>query len=313
MTNPYVFVVGCPRSGTTLLQRMLDAHPRLTVANDTHFITRAVKSVLKRDANPPMSSELVDLVLAYRRFRRMGLSEAEVRDAAHGCNFYSEFVSRLYTLRGRKIGKSLSGEKTPDFCRQMPQLHTLFPKARFVHIIRDGRNTALSAVNWATDSKGPGKWETWREDSIGTCALWWRWQVSQGLRDGARLPDGTYQEVLYEDLVAEPESRLAYLADFLGLEDAREMAEFHAGKTRNHPGLSAKSAWLPPTQGLRDWTNQMNRVDLQVFEGVAGGLLQQLGYSLSGLETSMEAVARIKALEHWWLGQKMSRDLQSIP
>ena len=45
-TNPYVFVLGCPRSGTTLLQRMLDNHPQLTVANDTHFITRAIKKTL---------------------------------------------------------------------------------------------------------------------------------------------------------------------------------------------------------------------------------------------------------------------------
>ena len=70
-TNPFVFVVGCPRSGTTLLQRMLDNHPQLAVANDTHFITRAAKRILRKDPQPLLTDELVEAVKSYRRFHRM--------------------------------------------------------------------------------------------------------------------------------------------------------------------------------------------------------------------------------------------------
>ncbi len=72
-----------------------------------------------------------------------------------------DFVSRLYDLRARQAGKTLSGEKTPDYCRRMPLLHRLFPRAKFLHIIRDGRDVTLSTLDWATAGKGPGRWDLW--------------------------------------------------------------------------------------------------------------------------------------------------------
>ena len=242
--NPYLFVVGCPRSGTTLLQRMLDAHPDMAIANDTHFVTRAAKRVLREDPNPRLTPELVDAVLAYRRFYRMGLSEDRVRAAAQDCETKAQFVGRLYDLRGQDQGKPVSGEKTPDFCKQIPRLGALFPHAKFIHIVRDGRDTALSTLDWANEKKGPGKLGLWRDDPVGTCALWWRGQVSRGSRDGRRLADGRYHEIRYEDLVSDPEGRLKAISRFLEIPYSEQMSQFFVGKTRKQPGLSAKSAWM---------------------------------------------------------------------
>ena len=86
---------------------MLDNHPQLTVANDTHFITRAAKRVLRKDPQPLMTPELLDAVISYRRFYRMGLDEAEVIKAAEDCPSYAEFVGRLYNLRGQRKQKLL--------------------------------------------------------------------------------------------------------------------------------------------------------------------------------------------------------------
>jgi len=206
--NPFVFVVGCPRSGTTLMQRMLDAHPHLTVANDTHFITRAAKRELRKEADPKLSVALMEQVESYHRFHRLGLEHEDVLWAAKDAGSYSLFVSRLYDRRAEKAGKSLSGEKTPDYCRRMPVLHRLFPGARFLHVIRDGRDTALSALQWANAGKGPGRWSLWQEDAVGACALWWRWQAGTGWKDGRVLGTAHYQEVKYEALVMEPELEL---------------------------------------------------------------------------------------------------------
>ncbi|MFQ5570225.1 MAG: sulfotransferase [Rhodothermales bacterium] len=300
--SPYVFVVGCPRSGTTLLQRMLDSHPQLAVANDTHFIPRAIKH-RAGDVNPLLTDDLVERVYAYRRFYRLGLTEAEVREAAAPASTYRTFVSNLYALFARKQGKPLAGEKTPDYGRHLPLLHALFPWARFIHIIRDGRDVALSTLEWAHEHKGPGRWAWWQVDPLATCALWWRWQVSTGRQNGAALGSDRYFEVRYEDLVARPEAVLRAVTAFLHLPYSPNMPAFFEGKTRRRPGLSAKAAWLPATPGLRDWRAQMPKRDRTVFEALAGDLLAALDYEISGPPIPPDVEILAQKSRRWWADQ----------
>ncbi len=205
--NPFVFVVGCPRSGTTLLQRMLDNHPELAVAHDSHFIPLAIKNE-SVGVDPQLTPELVTWVTTYRRFHRLQLSEGDVAEAASRSATYSEFVGALYAAYARAHGKRLAGEKTPDYVRYLPQLHALFPTARFIHIIRDGRDVALSVRDWTQGGKGPSRRAMWDEEPVAVCALWWRRFVSTGFRDGAPLGCSAYREVLYERLVEAPEATL---------------------------------------------------------------------------------------------------------
>lgn len=311
LRNPYVFAVGCPRSGTTLLQRMLDHHPRLGVANDTHFIPHAIddRSGL---VDPPLTPEHVERVRMYRRFPRLGVSDEAVGAAARDALTYGQFVSALYNAWGRERGKPLAGEKTPDYVRYLPLLHGLFPFVRTVHIIRDGRDVALSALEWATETKGPGKLALWKEEPVAVCALWWRRNVAAGRRDGARLGPSRYREARYERLVADPEAELRGIAAFLDLPYAADMAAYHVGKTRSQPGLSAKSAWLPPTLGLRDWRATMAERDVELFEALAGDLLSSLGYErrVHAVSSTVEAVAARCA--SWWAHEFARRERVSL-
>jgi hypothetical protein len=310
--NPYVFAVGCPRSGTTFLQRMLDHHPSLAVANDTHFIPRAIDDHSGR-VDPPLTPGLVEKVRTYRRFPRLGISDRAVRAAAQEALTYGQFVSALYDAWGRERGKPLAGEKTPDYVRYLPLLHGLFPFARMIHIIRDGRDVALSALEWATETKGPGKLALWKEEPVAVCALWWRRQVTAGRRDGGRLGPSRYQEVRYEKLVADLEAELRGVTAFLDLPYASEMAAYHVGKTRSKPGLSAKSAWLPPTPGLRDWRSSMAEREVELFEALAGDLLSLLGYErrVTAISAAIEAVAA--RCRSWWSSEFMRRETKSQP
>jgi Sulfotransferase family len=309
--NPYVFAVGCPRSGTTLLQRMLDHHPRLAVANDTHFIPHAIddRSGL---VDPPLTPEHVERVRAYRRFPRLGVSDEAVSVAARDALTYGQFVSALYDAWGRERGKPLAGEKTPDYVRYLPLLNGLFPLARTVHIIRDGRDVALSALEWATDTKGPGKLALWKEEPVAVCALWWRRSVAAGRRDGARLGRRRYREVRYERLVAEPEGELREIAAFLDLPYAPEMAGYYVGKTRAQPGLSAKSAWLPPTPGLRDWRSNMAERDVELFEALAGDVLSSLCYERHVHAVSSATKTVAARCESWWAHEFARRERVSM-
>lgn len=304
--NPYAFVVGCPRSGTTLLQRMLDHHPLLAVANDSHFVPKAVED-LPVDADPPLTPELVDWVRTYRRFSRLRLPDEAVDEAAAEARSYSGFVSAIYTQYARAHGKRLAGEKTPDYVRCLPRLHALFPWVRSIHIIRDGREVALSALEWAHDGKGPSKLSMWGEEPVAVCALWWRWQVRTGQYDGARLGPSRYREVRYDDLVGDPEARLRELAEFLELPDAAEMAAYHVGRTSHRPGLSAKKAWLPPTAGLRNWRHDLTRRDQALFEVLAGDLLAELGYERTVDTISSEVTEVAERCRAWWESVRRSR------
>jgi len=305
--SPFLFVVGCPRSGTTLLQRMLDHHSQLAVANDTHFIPRCLEKTAPLSVEQacdgrevPLSAELLDAVVSYHRFHRLGLGEADVRSVASRVTGYGGLVAGLYERFARSHGKRLGGEKTPDYVRRLPLLSGLFPQAKIVHIVRDGRDVALSVLEWADEKKGPGRIELWYTEPLATCALWWRWQVLTGRTDSMSLTAGTYQELHYERLVADPNRSLAKLSAFLEIPMCKRMLTFHQGRTRFDPGGSAKSNWLPPVQGLRDWRRQMPTRDVELFEALAGDLLRQLGYELTTPRIS-PSIARKAAecSEHW--------------
>jgi hypothetical protein len=297
--NPYLFAVGCARSGTTLLQRMLDHHPQLAVANDSHFIPEAIKDV-PVGVDPALTPELVERVRTYRRFYRLGMPDDAVEEAAARSSTYAEFVSALYSEYARLRGKSLAGEKTPTYVRELPRLHAIFPQARTIHIIRDGRDVTLSTLAWAREDKGPGKFELWDEEPIAVCALWWRWQVSTGRQDGTVLGPDRYIELLYEDLVVRAEETLRPVAAFLGLPFAHEMLTYYEGRVQPRPGRSAKSAWLPPTPGLRNWRTQMKPRDVELFEALAGDLLSDLGYERAFSAISPGITATAERYRDWW-------------
>jgi hypothetical protein len=286
---------------------MLDHHPQLAVANDSHFIPRAIKDVPPH-IDPPLTPKLVERVRSYHRFNRLGLAEDVVDEACRRSRTYSEFVSALYAAYGRQHDKPLAGEKTPDYARYLPRLQTLFPWAKTIHIIRDGRDVALSTLEWAKENKGPGKFALWREEPLAVCALWWRWQVGSGRRDGKTLGPAAYREARYEVLVARPEEVLCELAEFLELPFAPEMAAFYEGRTRDDPRLSAKSAWRPPTAGLRNWRTEMAERDVELFEVLAGDLLAALGYERGAGAISEDVATVADRCRRWWEEEMARRE-----
>lgn len=297
--DPYLFIVGCARSGTTLLQRMLDHHPMLAVANEARLMLRVARSETQ-ETDPPLTSELVEWVRSYHRFTQLGLPEAIVDEAAAGARTYGEFASRLYSAYGKVQGKAFAGEKTPRYVRFLPRLHYFFPWVRTIHLIRDGRNVTLSTLEWAQGNKGPARLQLWSKEPVAACALWWQWQVSKGRHDGAKLGRDKYHEVKYEDLISFPKKELRDVTEFLALPFAPEMLAFHSGKQRSKPKLSAKKAWLPPTQGLRDWRTQMSARDVELFEAIAGDLLSTLGYERAFTAVSPSMLRVSKHCRDWW-------------
>jgi hypothetical protein len=281
--NPFVFIVGCPRSGTTLLGRMLDAHPEIAIVHEGRFVADWFER--RRGLTPDgfVTAELIDELLAYPPFATVDVGREELERLARSAErvSYARFVSGIFDLHGQARGKRLVGDKTPHYVRSIPTLHSLWPGARFVHLIRDGRDVCLSARSWrkvAVRGGSVARFSAWREDPVSTVALWWEWQVRLGREAGGSLGPGLYHELRYEALVDDPEKKCRAICAFLEVPYDERMLRFHEGRTKDDASLDAKKAWRPVTPGLRSWRTEMPGEDVARFEAAAGGLLDELGY-----------------------------------
>jgi hypothetical protein len=294
--NPFVFVVGAARSGTTLLQRMLDAHPQLAVVNETYWLPRKFRERTGLTREGLVTPALVPLLLASSKFSRIGVTEEDLLGLLSDSDpiRYERFVERIFGLYAERRGKPFAGDKTPGYVRRIEQIHELWPRARFVHIVRDPRDVCLSMLEWRSGERTAGQFGTWDMDPVISTALYWRYSVAVGREAGESLGPGLYREVRYEDQVSSPERELAQICGFLRLPYAEEMTRFHEGKTRRKPGRSSKAQWLPPIAGLRDWRTQLPIGDIERVEAVAGDLLRAHGYETRFDHCTPATLARVQ-------------------
>jgi hypothetical protein len=307
--NPFVFIIGCPRSGTTLLQRLVDAHPRLTIIHETHWIPKWYYKARKQTPRGCVNRKLIRYLLQRRKFARLGISRAELEQWIRSGEpvSYADFVGRVFDRYGEARGKPLVGDKTPAYARNVDLLHTLWPKAKFVHLMRDGRDVCLSAINWRKPGRLLRRASSWREDPDITAALWWEWHVRMARLSRKSLSEDLYYEMRYESLVVQPAEECAKLCAFLGLAYDEAMLRFYETRRRNAPGLDAKEAWLPVTPGLRDWRSQMSASQLERFETAAGDLLDELGYSRAFSDPSPEARRQVLRVRDLFINDVRSR------
>ena len=310
MVNPYVFIVGVARSGTTLLQRMLDAHPQLAVVNETYWVPRKFRERNGLTREGVVTPALLPKLLASPKFSYMGVTEQDLVGLLSESESvrYDRFVARIFDLYASRRGKPFAGDKTPGYVRRIPRVHEVWPRAQFVHIIRDPRDVCLSMLEWDMGERTAGQDGTWELDPAISTALYWKHSVSVGREDaGALLGPALYHEVRYEDLVSSPERELKRICKFLSLPYAEEMTRFYEGRTRRDPGLDSKGQWLPPTAGLRDWRTQMRANDVEHIEAAVGDLLPSLGYDTRCDQPSPAARARVAEVGETFTGHLLAR------
>ena len=263
---PFLFIVGSARSGTTLLRLMFDTHPQLCVTRESHFIP----DLARRHGTGPVDAEaLCDELLANRWYRRWQLDDDLVRAGltAPPRPDFAEALRRLYRCYADAQGKQRCGDKTPQYVRHLPLLAELLPEARFVHIIRDGRDVVASFLSTAI---GP--------DRFDPGVRLWRDAVAAGRAAGAALGPERYTEVFYERLVAAPEQELRRLAAFAGLDYDPVMLRYHKAEGAADVGRYHAAVSQPPTPNLRDWRSELSPQQVRRFSALAGDLLAELGY-----------------------------------
>jgi Sulfotransferase family len=286
---PAPFIVGVGRSGTTLLRLMLDSHPHLAIGPETGFAPEVVRACRRHGAAP---EELMDLLRAQRSWGDFDLPEDELerRFAAAPRLDAGTALRTLYGLYAEDQGKPRWGDKTPAYVKRMPMISEALPEARFIHVIRDGRDVALSRARRADEPATP-------ERAAGT----WRKRILRAREQARRLDH--YLEVRYEDLVTDTEPTLRRIAGFVELPWDDAMLRYYeraperlAEISRDLPATGQKSqrsgseraaahalAKEPPTrERIAAWREQMSVGERAAFESVAGDLLAELGYEVGG-------------------------------
>jgi hypothetical protein len=288
-TPPSPFVVGVPRSGTTLLRLMLDAHPKLTIPPETHFVPAVIRAVRRGRTADGVAAVITD----HRRWADFGLDADALRERIGAVDPLEAggAIRAFYELYADKQGKPRWGDKTPGYATKMRRIQKALPEARFIHVIRDGRDVIASRARRAQREPLP----------VDVAARRWKRRV---LSTRKRAEDVEhYMEVRYEDLVAGPEETLRRVCSFIELPFDEAMLAYHeraaerlaeidrdlpARRGRHEleaqPRIAAhEHADEPPlAQRAGAWREEMSPEDFAAFEAEAGGLLADLGYEISG-------------------------------
>ena len=268
MPQPLI-ILGVGRSGTTLLRVMLDRSSELAIPYETFFVPQ----LAHRHGRRPSIDEFVDDLGRLRTLYDWGIGPEDVRPRLRKGMTTSEALAAIFETYADRQGKPRWGDKTPLYMQQLPLLERLFPDALWVHLVRDGRDAALSFLELPEGFSG----KTWAQPrTVAQFAARWRTEILAARRLG-RHAGSRYLELRYEDLVAEPERELRRVCDHASLPWEDGMLDHtrvsDAANMPEHRNLAQ-----PPTPGLRDWRSQMSRDDTLAFEQVAGDVLRSAGY-----------------------------------
>lgn len=287
-TDPFIFVLGHERSGTTMLRAMLDSHPDLAVPPEAH----SVVGLLGHQLRPLDLDELLATFARDKYFADWQLEPKDLeflRDDPRVVT-RADAIAGLYAAYARAHGKPRVADKTPSHLAEMELLAEQFPNAKFLHIVRDGRDVAASMVTM-----------NFGASDFAYAARTWRRRIVRAHRLGRSLGPDRYLEIRYEDLVADPVATLQTACTFIDLPFDDAMLRYHERADQLLHGLRdtehIQGIRQPPTRGVRDWHVDVSPHDLAVFDEIAGDALDLLGYPRSGLRRSPTAVLEATRVE----------------
>lgn len=291
---PPLIVLGVRRSGTTLLRVMLDRNPAVAVPDESYFVpqlARRHRGVVDRAA-------FVDDLRRLQTLVEWELSPDEVAERLRPGMPTGEAIAAVFEAYAAERGKTRWGDKTPLYMQHLPLLERLFPSARFVHLIRDGRDAALSFLSVPEGIMTAG-WGHPR-DAVGF-ACQWATEVRAARALGGRVGPERYLEVRYEALVSDTESELRRICSFAELEYDDAMLGY-VGQTDSARKEHQQRLNEPPRVGVRNWSTEMTPRDVAAFEAVAGDLLHELGYEVTERGHDRGRLAAYRARTAAWRG-----------
>ncbi|MEU4562339.1 sulfotransferase [Actinoplanes sp. NPDC023936] len=284
-----IFVVGCPRSGTTMLQLMLHAHSRIAIPPETRFLLAGYgkRAEFGDLTDAARRRELAGWIVRTSQFGDLGLDADAVVDAivAAPPTLGSAFGT-VFKMYADRFGKPRWGDKRPLYLRHLPTILRLFPDAQIINIMRDGRDCVSSL-----------KETPWKPAEFDTLIDYWSQSADASLLAARRYPADVFHQVRYEDLVADPEPYLRKICAFLGEEfepamtQPNQLASVAVPEWKTWHTMTHKA---PTTERVASWRSRLSEEEVRRCETAFGDRLAKFGY-LPSLPVPRSARMRAEA------------------
>lgn len=294
-----IFIVGAPRSGTTLLAVLLDRHSQISIPPETNFFSEFLPETVSRGLS--FREERVDAAVSFRRIKDLGITEEELREQFDRYeNNYASLFRAILEVYCRKQGKNRLGEKSPRHIEYVPTLLAAFPKAKVLLIVRDGRDVvrSLMKVPWAE----PGN-----PRRFGIFCMEWRHYAILAEKYRRKFSANQFKIVRYEDILSAPEKNMMEICQFVG--EQFEPEQLDAGKTSTavpnwEEGWKGKASQILDPQRVEAWRQEKDEKIIWRMNILMGKSLRYFGYRdtfLFGCPWYMRLLLRLQAIpyESW--------------
>jgi hypothetical protein len=274
-----VFVLGCPRSGTTLLYHILLSAGNFAIYREESSVFSVLAPRFGDLRNRANLEKLLETWLQSRLFVRTGLDASDISARVMSeCKCPGDFLRVVMESMARQQGVERWADCTPDHLLEIREIKRQIPNALIIHIIRDGRDVALSYAKqgWAH----PLWWD--QGQNLAVSALYWNWIVRKGREQGRALGQD-YHEVFFEDLVNEPSKTLARLSPFVAHDLDLDRIRKSAIGSVHEPNSSflQEPDEIAAINPVGRWKRKMKPDQAALLEGLVGDLLEELGYPVS--------------------------------
>lgn len=286
--EPAPFIVGVGRSGNTLLRLMLDAHPDLAIPPETDFLPHLL-AITRQSKN--LKDHFIQAITNHWRWRDCHVDKKLFIERISKLKSFTitSGIRLFYQMYAERFGKKRWGDKTPYYLSHMTTIQNNLPESHFIHIIRDGRDVALSVKDlWF----GP--------NSIQEIALWWKDLIIQAQEQAKQLT--FYREIRYEDLISNSEFVLQDICRFIRLKWNPQLLKFYEGAEKRltevitefrdsadgliaslpqRHAIHALTMKPPQINRINRWKTEMSIDDQRLFVKIAGDLLEKLNYEIT--------------------------------